>query len=133
MSLKKSNSIKTLLKENLYNSVCQAIIRIFQTRHFVIKLFLIIITTSTSVVCSFLIVKVMIAFFAYEVTTLTRTIFETPTLFPKITICNNHVFTTEYAVDFLRKINKEIDPSLDVFDEVKMQSLNSSYKSNLLR
>ena len=47
---------------------------------------------------------------------MTRTIFETPAPFAKVTFCNSNPFTTEYAFEFLKQINNEINPGKNIFD-----------------
>jgi len=42
-------------------------------------------------------------YFTYGVTSTSRTIYETPTLFPKVTFCNVNPFTTQYAYNLTRK------------------------------
>ncbi len=72
--------IKSLIKETLYNSLAQAIIKIKET--------LLICVLASSGLCSYLIIELVLAFLSYGVNTTSRTLYETPALFPKITICN---------------------------------------------
>lgn len=89
--------IKILLKEVLYNSLSQAIIKIFQTPYIALKVFLIIFVLISSGITSYLVVESCIEYFSYGVSTTSRTLYENPTLFPKVTFCNVNWFTTEYA------------------------------------
>ena len=44
-----------------------------------------------------MVIHSLIVYFNYDVSTTSRTIFETPTLFPKVTFCNINWITTKYA------------------------------------
>ena len=57
---------------------------------------------------SYTVVTSFMNYFAYGVTTTTRTFFETPSLFPKVTICNINPFTTQYAFNFLLGLNSSV-------------------------
>ncbi len=46
-----------------------------------------------------------------------------PTAFPKITICNSNIPTTEYAFEMITKINKEISPNTSIFNQTQMSQL----------
>ena len=76
--------IKTLLKESLYNSLAQAIVKILQTPHFTLKIFLSLFVLGTSGLASYLVIKSILDNFSYQVLTTTRTIHEMPTEFPNL-------------------------------------------------
>jgi hypothetical protein len=97
--------IKILLKEVLYNSTAQAVLKIFFTRSKLIKFIWIICLALTLSTCAPLLIRNFMSYFSYEVITTSRTIFETPTLFPKVTICNRNLFTTKYAFELLSSSN----------------------------
>ena len=80
---------------------------------------------------SFLVISSVFTYLEYEVSTKFRTIYEIPTQFPRIAICNNMPFQTEYAVEFLKKIVKEKNVS-NIFDPNEMSRLNFSEKSRLI-
>ena len=98
-----NEKIKSLLKEVLYNSLAQAIIKIIQTHHLAIKLFLVLCVVCSSSLASYLVIESIMQNFTYGVTTTSRTIFETPTLFPKVTFCNYNRLGTWYAYDSMRQ------------------------------
>ena len=52
--------------------------------------------------------------------------------FPKITICNNNQFTTEYSVEFIRNVNEKYYPKANIFNESQMSNLTSSEKYDLI-
>jgi acid-sensing ion channel 2 len=124
--------VKNLIKETLYNSVAQAIIKIIETPYFTLKIFLFISVIASSGICSCLIIQLIMGYLSYGVSTTSRTSYETPATFPKVTICNVNPFTTQYAVEYLKKMNQEYDNSIDIFDEVQMSKLDFETKYKLL-
>jgi hypothetical protein len=92
----KRGVIVSLLKEILFNSLAQAILKIALTPYVVLKAILIFVLASIGFV-SYLIMQTMLAFLEYNVSTTSRTIYKMPTLFPKVTFCNLNDSTTEYA------------------------------------
>jgi len=53
---------------------------------------------------SYLVIQSILSYFTYDVTTKSRTFYETPTLFPKVSFCNLNMFQTEYAYNVKRDI-----------------------------
>ena len=104
--------IKKLIKETLYNSLAQAIIKMLETPVFALKVFLFLCVILSSGLCSFMIKELIVNFFSFGVSTTSRTLYETPALFPKVTICNTNPFTTQYALEFLKQINREFHPKI---------------------
>jgi hypothetical protein len=98
----KSKKVENLLRGILYNSLAQAIIKLILTPHTVLKIFLIACVLASTGLASYLVIKAIINFLEY-VTTTSRTIFENPTLFPKVTFCNVNWFTTEYAYNLTQE------------------------------
>ena len=84
------------------------ITKIIHTPNIVLKVYLFIFTLAASGMASYTVIQVFMSYFAYGVTTTTRTLFETPTLFPKVTICNVNWLTTEYAYNFLNEIDETL-------------------------
>ena len=82
--INRNAQIKSLLKEVLYNSTSQAILKIFFTRHKLIKFIWVICLIFTCSTCALLLLRNILSYFSFEVITTSRTIFETPTLFPKV-------------------------------------------------
>ena len=99
-------SFKYILKETLYNSLCQAIIKIVFSPHFILKLFLSLFVIVTSGLASYLAIESIMNYFTYGVTTTSRTVYEAPTLFPKVTYCNANKFTTKYSRKFFQNHSK---------------------------
>ena len=99
----KKEARKTILKEVLYNSFAQAVIRSILTPHLILKVFLLLPLVSSSVLAWYLVIKSIITYFTYGVSTTSRSIYETPTLFPKVTFCNLNQYATEYAYNLSQK------------------------------
>ena len=118
--------IKSLLKEVLYNSTAQAVLKILFTRSKLIKSIWIICLALTLSTCAPLLIRNLMSYFSFEVITTSRTIFETPTLFPKVTICNRNLFTTKYAFELLSLSNYT-----DVVYKMYTNYFNESEKNKL--
>ena len=130
LKLKATNdslNIKSLIKETLYNSTAQSIIKIIETPCLALKVYLLLCVILSSSLCSHLLIQLILSYFSHSVSTASRTLYETPSTFPKITICNLNPFSTKYALEFLKKINKELQLDFDIFNETKMNKLG--YKS----
>ena len=116
----RKNVIKTILKEILYNSLSQAIIKIiFTPQHYILRMFLLTFVLSSSSLSSYLVIKSFIDYFNFRVSTTSRTIYETPTLFPKITFCNLNTFATEFAWN-LTQMGIDDGSSLSIEDKKKL-------------
>ena len=102
------------LEENVRTELYEIIFKIIRTPHFIIKAYLFICVLVASGLASYTVIESFIDYFSYGVVTTSRTMFEIPTLFPKVTICNVNPFTTEYAYNFL----KELDTSNSFFDKI---------------
>jgi hypothetical protein len=128
ISENKSLKLKSLIKEALYNSTAQAIIKISETPILTLKVFLLICVISSSGLCAYLINQLIMSYLSFGVSTTSRNLYETPALFPKITICNLNPFTTQYSMEFLRKVNKEVNPNIDMFNDEQMNKIDFENK-----
>ena len=124
--------IKELIKEKLYNSFAQAIIAFFATRNKILKLCIFLFVIVSSGLAAYLVISAILTYLTYPVLTSTRTLFETPTLFPKITICNQNTFITEYALEWIKMNSLEIPPHTDIFNSSQTFNLNYTEKINLV-
>jgi hypothetical protein len=91
----KREEIKSLLKEVLYYSLAQAIIKISISPFLLIKYILFLFFLGSIGLTSYLVIS-----------TTSRTIYETPTLFPKVTFCNYNKFTTEFGYNVIQTGNE---------------------------
>ena len=106
----KAEHIKTLMKEVLCNSLAQASMRMNQKgRGQIRKCILFISIVILNCLALYMLVQSIRNYFDYEVITTSRTIYETPTLFPKVTICNQNMLETEFAWDFISNIDSTWD------------------------
>ena len=130
MSFKKH--LKSLLKERLYNSVSQSLVKIFETPHFAIKIYLFVCVIASSGLSSYLVIEAFIDFFSYGVTTTTRTLYENPAVFPKVTVCVQASFATQYALEFLKQVNAKVNSSIDIFDAKQMKNTSFDDKNSFI-
>jgi hypothetical protein len=125
-----SASITALMKEILYNSLAQAIAKLFQKSHFSLKFILLLFILSSISFSSYMVVATILDYYLYEVITTSRVVYEMPALFPKVTICNQNMFTTEYAYKFAKSVNS----SWNIFtnrDSFKNMSYDVSYNTRV--
>ena len=120
-----SKVIHIRIKEILYNSLSQACIKAYRTPHSILKLFLIVCICVASSLTSLLVIQSFIDYYKYEVSTTTRTIFEIPSSFPMVTICQSSPFTTLFSFQFLKEINNQY------FNLTYLSSLDTESKFNL--
>jgi len=120
-----------LVKNTLYNSTAQSILKLIETPHLPLKLLLLIYLLIASGISSYLLVQSVMTYLSWQFFTTTTYVFETPTKFPKVTICNRSPFTTKYALEFLKKLNREIQPEYDLFDSHSTVNLTYEKKQKL--
>jgi hypothetical protein len=125
--------IKTLTKETIGNETSQAIIRIFETQYLGLKLFWVICLLGCGSLCFYLVAQTVITYLSYPVYTTTTIVHEVPTPFPKVTICNSVLATTEYAYEMINKINEEVSPGISIFDQRQMRILSWIDSTNIFR
>jgi hypothetical protein len=125
-------SLKYHVRETLLNSAANATLKAIETPYLSLRIFLITCVTASLSASAFLVIQAFITYFTYGVSTTSRTLYETPAFFPKITICNVNQFTSEYAYEFVRSVNKRFLPTVDIFDRVHMSRYNMSEKTRLI-
>ena len=125
--------IKTLTKETIGNETSQALIRIFETQYLGLKLFWVICLLGCGSLCFYLVAQTVITYLSYPVYTTTTIVHEVPTPFPKVTICNSVLATTEYAYEMINKINEEVSPGISIFDQRQMRILSWIDSTNIFR
>ena len=118
--------IGQIFASNCTNEYASAIIKLFTTPLTFIRIVLVVFLLFAVGLSSFLTIQSFVNYFNYEVVTTHRIVKEIPVVFPQITICNTNMFTSEYAVEFLKDINKRYYPKIDMFDKNQMNAL--SYK-----
>ena len=120
-----SAMIQTRIKERMYNSIAQAVLSVILTPYLILKLFLSLFVIVAVSISAFLVIKSFMMFFSYDVITKSRTINEMPSIFPKVTLCNNNPFQNKNAIEFLRVVAQENNIDISPFLGNKT---NSSYK-----
>lgn len=92
-----------LAKEILYNSACQAICRFNSVNKWPRskKIYWAICLLVSCGACAYFVYESLLLFFSQEVSTNTRVIYLTSTIFPKITFCNKNPFTTKYSLKMM--------------------------------
>lgn len=106
IDLKKRNGYD-FYKEILYNSTGQAILKIFYSKSYIVKIFWIACLTSACSICAYFVIESLVLYFTPVSSTQVRTHFETMSLFPKVTVCNKNAFTTKYAYNLANGSNFE--------------------------
>jgi hypothetical protein len=95
--LKTQDNLRKVLIESFETPRFKSMVKIFYSPHILLKIFLFTFSLASTVYPSYLAIQSVEAYLAYEVTTKSRTFYETPMLFPKITFCNLNMLTTAYA------------------------------------
>ena len=96
----KREQINNLIKEVLYNSLAQSIIKIVQTPNLLLKIYLFTFVVISSGLTCYLIIQSINNYLSFQVITTYRTFYETAALFPQVTFCNLNKYTTKFAFDF---------------------------------
>jgi len=92
-----------MLKKHLTNEMNSAIFMSIETPHFVLKLFLIAFLLIAYSLAAYTTIKLILTYLQYDIVTKSRTVYETPFVFPKITFCNLNPFTTLSGWNHVRK------------------------------
>ena len=121
-----------IFANNCTNEFAGRIIKLFRTPLIVMRIVLIVFLLFVIGFSSFLTIQSFVNYFNYEVVTTHRIVKEIPVVFPQITICNTNMFSSEYAVEFLKDINKRYYPKIDMFDKNQMNALSYKERDNLL-
>ena len=110
--------LKSILKDAMQTPSTLAMVNIIFSPYLSLKIFALIFVLASTGLASYLVIDSVLSYFAYGVTSASRTIYETPTLFPKVTFCNLNRFTTEYAYGLTQ--NKNFNPKDLTSDEKKL-------------
>jgi len=122
----KKSLIKQVIVEVFSKSTMHGVSRIFQKfQIFQIKFIWIIFLIASSSIFTTISLKSVFNFKKHDVTTKVRTIYERPTIFPTITICNKNYYNTDYAMDLLKNdIQTNNLPDIFNYTELLKLSLN---------
>ena len=117
---------RNIAKEVLLNSTSHALPNILRNENIVIKTVWTITLLISTALCSYLCIQSIMSYYSYAVNTNTRRIYESPTLFPTISICTKQKYTTDYAIEFLKKIIIKNN-----FEDIFNQTVYDSYKHDI--
>ena len=138
----KSEQIKLLLGTVLYNSFAQAIIKIFQTSHWPLKLFLFLFVCLSSCLAAFMVISSTLTYLSFNVISMVRHVNEMPAQFPSVVICNMNMFQSEFAAlqflpkikaNYLSLINQSSEFSLKILSLLAMNAANSQTLTDEMR
>ena len=108
----KRKHIEHLFKDNIRNEFGVGLIKIVTNPHIVIKLFWIVCLMGSLAISSYLIIGNFMEYFHYEVTTTVRQLYESPSLFPEVIICNQNLITTKTGYTLSMDPSFPADPAL---------------------
>ena len=126
----KPEKMREYMKDALYNSVAQGILKITFHHNWAIKFFWLISLSLTLGVCIWQIVLLILSFFESNVTTVTRSFYENPTKFPTVTICDKSFFTTDFGFEFVQETMRQ--NNIDFNDIFNGSNLSSDQVKDLL-
>lgn len=121
-----------IFANNCTNEFATAIIKLFRSHLILMRIVLIFFLLFVVGFSSFLTIQSFLNYFSYEVVTTHRIVKEIPVVFPQITICNTNMFSSEYAVEFLKEINKRYYPEKNMFDKNQMNALSYNERDEFL-
>jgi hypothetical protein len=111
-------SYKKVLINAIESTTIHGLPMILKEKNYFSKIIWLILFLSSFSFCLFLNRKSIDDFLNYEVITKARIINEPKLTFPTVTICNKNRFSTDAAVDFMRKVINDNNLE-DIFDEEK--------------
>ena len=124
----RQDKIRAIL-DDVQSELLRSCFKIFETPYLIVSAFLFLFIIISSSLAGYLVIQTILSYLSYEVTTTTRTIYESSSAFPKITICNCNPFTSRHSIEFLRRVNSEINSDIDMFNETQINMLNYTVKS----
>ena len=125
VSLIKMSAIKESVKNAMEYSTFHAIPNIARTKRTSVKVMWILILILSSTVCSYLVFKTIVQYFSFEVVTKFSVVYENPTKFPTVTVCNLNPYVTDSAFEFFGEyftklgFNETHQPSFGLKSESK--------------
>ena len=125
--------VKRILIKNLTNEAVQGFFKIFFSSSKSIKIFWSLSLILANGLNAYLVISSILTYLSYGVSTSSKAIVENPTDFPQITICNNNQFCTRNAIDTLKQINRELNMSVDIFNETQMNNLTYDVKKEKIK
>ena len=120
-----------IITEVFSKSTMHGVARIFTSKNMLITVMWVVFLVGCCGLFAYMAILSLLNYSLHEVTTKIRTIYERPTLFPTITICNKNLYTTDYALEQLRNdIDSYHLPNL--FNYTELLKLNFYDRKNLI-
>ena len=76
-------------------------------------------------------ISLILTYLEYNVNTLTRSVNEVPSIYPKITICNVNFYTTKYAYDYLMSLNLTLTQIENLITSGDLTNAKFVYSTNI--
>lgn len=95
---------KQILRESAMDSTSHGIPHIFKRQNISLKIFWFICFNVSALICFFMISKTIVDYLQYETVSRTETIYEIPSEFPTVSICNLNPFQTNNSIEFVNDI-----------------------------
>lgn len=113
----KKESLGSKLKETVVewckSSTSHGLPNIFRNESYILKIIWLLCFCASTGYCFYSLYISIIQYFEYQVTSQISQVFESPTEFPTVTICNQNMFVTPTALNFTKDIlskNGIVDP-----------------------
>ena len=129
---KRLELLKQRLQQDIRTPLYEMCIKVFKSPHNAIRIILSVYVCLAICLASYTIIESILAYFTYQVITTSRTLHETPTLYPKVTICSSHIFQTGYALELLKKANTRLYPHVDVLNLTQMKEFPLNAKLSMI-
>ena len=123
----KMSAIKESVKNAMEFSTFHAIPNIARTKRTSIKVMWILILILSSTMCSYLVFKTIVQYFNFEVVTKFSVVYENPTKFPTVTVCNINPYVTDSAFEFFGEYLASLG-----FNETNQPSFGLKFGSKFL-
>ena len=130
---RKLELMKQRLQSDIRSEMYKICIKIVNSPSIPIKMVLFLFVFAASSLAAYTVIESILTYFAFQVITTTRSEHETPTTFPKITLCNGYIFSTGYGLDLLKEANLKYYPNLDVMNETQMKNVNFLNKIGIIK
>ena len=118
------------MRENIKNEFGIGAIKILYSPHWIIKTFWILVLGAVLAASVYLILMNFRVFFSYGANTNRRVIFEAPSQFPQINICNRNPVTTQYG--YLAGLNPSFPVDLGVLSVSEQVKMGHNFSDILL-
>ena len=120
-NLSLGQAIKSCIKEWLLCTSTHGLPNIARHDRVLIKIIWAICFCVSTGVCSFLVMRSINSYLDFDVFSKYDVIYETPTVFPTVTICNQNAFITDEAFVYVKKIMDLYNQSMEsIADETNM-------------